>query len=108
MKNKEEKLLEGTIPKEFTLFASKYNIELDDKPTSEQEALGLFGDNDKKIVLAISRYHTFLPVDTVVETYYHELAHCLCKQTGNKIWKDEVFVDLLGKLFMQYLSTVKF
>lgn len=96
------------IPTSFKLFSSTYNVEYDDTFVNSHNAYGMFEDSLKVIKLAKTNNAFNLPIDQIRETYYHELAHCLAKQTGNKIWKDEVFVELLGKLLMQYVDTVQY
>lgn len=100
------KELKNKIPTEFTLFASKYSVTVDNVKCADLEAAACFGDSYKAIKLqtvnnALEPNHP----DYILESYYHELAHCLIKNAGHDDWKDEKFIDLLGKLLMQYEST---
>ena len=95
------------IPTTFQLFGSTYKVEFDNIYCNDKEALGLFCDNLKTIKLADTYGIDKLPQDTIDETYYHELSHCILKNAGLDIWKDEKAVEVIGRLLMQYMSSIK-
>ena len=97
------------IPISFKLFASEYKVEIDNKTNDAKGNLGHALVDLKKIVLADKVGIDDLPEDTVLDTYYHELVHCiLLAMEERQLTKNEKFVDLFGKLLRQYLETVKF
>jgi len=105
------KAKEGKIelPKLFKLFGSTYNICIDNTVNDIKGTLGLFSVDDKEISLATCVGLNELPSDTILDTYYHELSHALVKNTGEEeYYKDEKFIDLLGKLLRQYVESVKY
>lgn len=97
------------LPKSFVLFGSTYTVEIDNVANDWKESMGLFSDNMKKIKLATQLNFNKLPADSVLDTYYHELAHALVYNTGEiDYYKNEQFVEILGKLLRQYINTVKY
>jgi hypothetical protein len=101
-------MINSKIPISFKQFSATYNIKWDDKLCDQIASLGSFSEDLKEIVLTNMSGINKLPEDRIRQTFYHELAHCICRNTGNEIYKDEVFVDLLGRLLMQYLDTVQY
>lgn len=45
--------------------------------------------------------------EATAQTYCHELVHTILTAMGHKLNKDEVFVDLVGSLLHQILTTAK-
>lgn len=97
------------LPKQFQLVASTYKVNVDNQANDWNDSMGMFSDNMKEIKLATQVGYDILPSDSILDTYYHELAHALVYNTKKTdYYKDEEFIDLLGRFLRQYLESIKY
>ena len=112
------------IPKEFTLFGSRYVVVMEDELLNKESCYGTADDDTKTIRLqkkgSVIRLHkdeetgelkpTPMEIEdsVVVETFYHELCHIILDALGEcKLSKNEKLINMLGKSLLEvYLSSV--
>lgn len=98
----------ANIPTRFNLLASTFTITIDnDKVDSiNRDALGIISPTHRQIYLKDKTDGENLPIDTILDTYYHEVTHAILNEMGEEELKEnEKFVDLLGKLIRQFIET---
>jgi hypothetical protein len=109
------------IPKEFTLFGSKYIVTIEDKLFETESCYGTADDDLKRIRLqkvgpatriseedGVKHEANIIVTDEVlIETFYHELCHIILDALGEEeLSLNEKFVNMLGKSFLEvYLSS---
>lgn len=91
------------VPKTFRLLGSTYTVHLvpADKWT-EADAVGYILPQSFEVYIRAGDRQL------EVATFFHELAHAIMHAMGkDKLYKDEAFIDLLGALFHQAISSAK-
>ena len=97
------------IPKSFKLFATKYNITFDKERLEDEDTYGLHEAPKSLITLAEGFKKIEYSDDFVAESFYHELAHALMTQMGElELNQNEKFIEILGKLLMQFNDTAEY
>jgi hypothetical protein len=110
------------IPKEFTLFGSKYVVVIEDDLFSKEDCYGFADDDMKKIKLQKKGIATKIKEENgvktesqidvtdevIIETFYHELCHIIFDALGEEeLSANEKLVNMMGKAFLEiYLSEV--
>ena len=97
------------IPKSFELFGTTYNVVFDQQELEKEDCFGLHEAPKSLITLAKQFRDTEYSEDFITESFYHELAHALMTSMGEmKLNKNEKFIEILGKLLMQFNKTAKY
>lgn len=90
------------IPVAFNVHGHKVTVRI--VPPSRwrhsKAAVGIYDPNRHRIDLRSDQGETELQ-----QTFCHELVHCLLDEMNHKLSHDELFVDGLGSLLAQALST---
>jgi predicted SprT family Zn-dependent metalloprotease len=97
------------IPYQFKMQNHTIKVEINNEKCEDREALGLADYNVNKIYLATKSQGVNVSKSIIEHSFCHELAHYLLNALGEKEKnEDEAYVDLLGGLLAQVLSTMKF
>lgn len=96
------------IPFSFKILNHTITVEYDNQYCLEAECLGQYLYLENKIVLA-DKYKTkngwrkHKP-ETIQQTFYHEMIHCILFYMGHKLWDNEKFVEPFSGLLAQVLE----
>lgn len=100
------------IPSSFQLLNHTIEVIIDNKYCHDNSCMGRFISWENKIIIA-DRYKTertwrkYKP-SIVEHTFYHELTHCILYYTGHsKLWLNEILVDAIGGLYLNFEKTKK-
>lgn len=92
----------AVIPKQFSMGASKVNITFDNSKLNAMEVLGIYSKDFNSIELASGENGRDYPLDTILDTFYHEKIHAIFKFIGREdLSNDEALVDTFGKVLRQ-------
>jgi hypothetical protein len=87
-------------------------VVVDNEYCHNNNCLGIFLALENKIIIS-DRYKTNKSwrkyKSSIVEhTFYHELTHCILYHTGHgKLWLNEMLVDAVGGLYLQFERSKK-
>lgn len=97
------------IPSSFTLYSSEINVVFDNERMKQMKCLGLCESDHNKITLCDESDGEKLPLDAILDTYYHEKVHMiLFYMNEEKLGYNEKFVDTFAKLLRQSEETTEF
>lgn len=97
------------IPKRFKIFASTINVVYDNTRLSYDDAIGDCSFTDCKVSLCNEYKGDKLPLDCVVDTFYHEKVHIILDSMGeHELSKNEQFVEVFARLLRQSDETAEF
>lgn len=91
------------IPAQITLFGCDYAVKVvQGADWKDEETVGMFYPYAKEIHVRIGA------PQSMEHAYLHELTHAMLLAMGRqKLYEDEIFVDLLSGLLHQALTTAK-
>lgn len=94
------------IPKQFKFAGITFNVELVDSIHNEDDSYdyGQFDSNTNIIKIAKTIYDEKVSEQTMLSTYFHELAHAINYYYDNG--SSESFAQSVGNLLMEYFQTV--
>ena len=93
------------IPETFLLHGQKYTVKYDASLSSRTDNRGETHPRTNEIILQASTTTSPIPQTIVEQTFCHELMHCLLIHAESKMGDDEKFINLMGNLLHQFLST---
>lgn len=90
------------IPKQFTLFSTKYKVVFDNQRMHDMHTYGLCDYSTSTITLSNLDGVEKLSDDRLLDTFYHERTHAILDMMNEKdLSKNEKFVDVFSKLLRQ-------
>ena len=94
------------IPKQFKFAGITFTVEIVDDIHNEDDSYdyGQFDSNTNIIKIARTIYGDEVSEQTMLNTYFHELAHAINYYYNNG--SDESFAQSVGNLLMEYSQTV--
>ena len=100
--------MEFKIPKQFSLMGQTIYVEFRDDLVHGADAHGTANYRENKIYIQKPTKSWNLPKDHLEHVFFHELAHwVLYTLKQDELYNNEPFVDMLGGLFYQAISTAK-
>jgi len=97
-----------SIPTSFQLHGQKIDVIYDKQLTNTSDARGMSHFRENKIRLQTSTDSIPTPITMQEQTFCHELIHYLLLHAESKLNDDEKFVNLMGNLLHQALSTMEY
>lgn len=95
------------LPKHFKFAGMDFTVSILDKVVDDEdgtsELYGDFNTNTNEIRIAKTIYGSKVTEQSMLNTYYHELAHALQYYYNNE--QDESFAQSIGNLLMEYNQT---
>lgn len=98
------------IPKSFRLLGATFTVSFDDNLVEREGLLGRICYNKHEIVLQNPKARGVKDISktSVEQTLFHEIIHAALGAAGREgLNEDEAFVDLLGQLLHQVMTTMK-
>lgn len=96
------------IPETFQLHGQTINVKLDSTLTNRTDNRGEALPRTNEIRLQCSSNSIPIPQTLIEQTFCHELVHFLLIHAESEKGDDEKFVNLIGSLLHQALSTMVF
>jgi len=96
------------IPKSFQLHGQTIRVTYDPTLTSKTDNRGETHPRTNEIILQCATKNNLIPQTVVEQTFCHEFMHCLLIHAESKMGDDEKFVNLMGNLLHQALSTMNY
>lgn len=101
------------IPKRFKLLGRVIEVKMDDTLLHESDDHGQANYRRNVLALQTRTGATPIPQTLLEHNFYHELAHWILYVTGRVVdggylHRDDGFVDLVGGLIHQALTTMEF
>ena len=96
------------IPESFQLHGQTYHVKNDPTLTNRTDNRGETKPRTNEILLQINTETVPIPQTMVEQTFCHELMHCLLIHAESKMGDDEKFVNLMGNLLHQALTTMSY
>lgn len=96
------------IPKSFQLHGQTIDVVYDKQLTNGTDARGMSRFRENRIQLQPSTDSVPTPATMQEQTFCHELIHYLLFHAESKLNEDEKFVNLMGNLLHQALSTMEY
>lgn len=96
------------IPKQFILGGRTYKVRRNDKLDYEHNWNGEHDTYRQEINLAYKLGGVDANVESIEQTFYHELVHAILYTLGEKdLNQNEKFVDMFGTMLHQFMKTRK-
>ncbi len=96
------------IPNTFELFGTTYNVVFDEHRCNKESAYGICDYEENTIYLTESYNTKVLPVESVENTFWHEVVHLIFKRVGLDDINDEKNVSVAGSALYQIVKTFKY
>lgn len=95
------------IPRSFKFAGITFNVEIvHDICNNDESEYADFDTNTNTIRLARTIDKEYVTEQTMINSYYHELAHALQYYYNNQL--DETFAQCIGNFLMEYNQTVEY
>ena len=97
------------IPKRFKLLGQTIEVVYEEKILSRNGLCGQARFDDNQIALLKHTSEIPRPATSVEQTFFHEMMHFVLTGAGFKeLCADEQFVDIVGNLLHQVLTTAEY